>query len=335
MEKTKLNISATLKQAFALYRQNFWALLKFALVGFLCGLPSTVGNYLKGLENDRMFRAAEMFRAPGAWEAMDAMAQSELVDMMTPSRGIAVIGLVLSVLSVVLFLAVRMKNELGAQLYLADAAGGEEEKPTMKRAYAKTKGKMADIFGMYLMLGIIACFCLAPFWILFMSLIEFTEISLNLLKWLTALTMTPVAVLGYPWFFLVPPVAAFEEGEDKKISMLSRMVKGSFPRIAVVSFFGITLSGIFMNLFSVHALAAVVIEAVITLFVFGFGSAAALVAYQTLRPEREERESREQVPAEYYQLPPLPPQISAPQEDIPEETIANEEPAAEKETPQA
>jgi len=317
MEKTKLDIAATLKQAFALYKQNFWALLKFALVGFLCSLPSTVSNYIKGLEDDRIARAAEAFQMPEVWDSAKVAAYEEWMESMTRSRGTAILVLVLSLLSVALFFAVRMKNELGAQLYLADImAGGEGEKPTMKRAYAKTKGKIADMLGLYLMLGVIACFLLAPFVILFASLAVFTEINQNLLMGSLVLIIAPVAVLSYPWFLLIFPMAAFEEEKSQRLSFISQRIKGNFLPVAVVSFFGIgivTMLGSIIKLLPVHALIAAGITSVITLLTFGFGSAAAFVTYQKLRPEQMSQEPS--IPPEYYVLP----AFEQPQADRPEE----------------
>jgi len=295
MEKTKLNIAATLKQAFSLYRQNFGTMLKFALVSFLCGLPSTVADCLKWFEDERIARAREALYAPGVMDAMDVTERLEATEVLFRSTGLTILCLALMALSLVLWLNVEMKNTLGAQFYLADRmAAGEGEKPTMKSAYAKTKGRVADVFFMGAPLGLIACVCAAPFVFLFFSLAERSEIGLSLLKLLIMLTITLVSLLCYPWFFLIYPVAAFEEEKDRRLSVISRMIKGNFMRIIVVSFFGIgisTLSGSIARLLPLHVLAAAGIEAVITLFLSGFGSAAALVTYQRLKPKPEPEEA--------------------------------------------
>ena len=300
METIKLNIAATLKQSFALYRKNFGALLKFALVGVLCNLPAAAGNYIKGLEDDRIARAREALYAPGVMDAMDVTERLEATEVLFRSTGLAFLCLALMALSLVLWLAVELKNELGAQFYLADAmVGRESEKPTMKSAYAKTKGKVSTLFGMYLILGIICCICAAPFVILFVCLVTFAEVDQSLLRLASIPVIVPVSLLSYPWFFLIPPLVMDREEESPKFSLISQMTKGNYLRIIAVSFIGVgisTLSGSFLREVDVNPLIAFGMTSAITLFTFGFNSAAAFVTYQTLKPEPDEEQPPEDTP---------------------------------------
>ena len=255
MEQTKLSISITLKNSFALYKKNFGTMLKFALVSFLCGLPMMASNYLTGLE-------------PG-------MPRS--------------IGWLLMLAAFVLMFTVGVKNSLGAQFFLADMmTNSEGEKPTMKHAYAKTKGKVSILFGNIILLGMIGSACLVPFFVLFYFLPAYTELDRDLAATISGFVMTPPFMLLYPWSLLLTPVVAFEEKDSSKFSLVTRMIKGNYLRIVVVAFIGLgisALTGNFLRLFDIHLLIRSGISSVITLFTFGFNSAAAFVTYQQLKPK--------------------------------------------------
>jgi len=258
MKATTLYLDETMKKAFVLYRRNFGALLRFALVNALCGLPMTLSSLL--FPQDRT-------------EAQ-------------------VIG---GLLTLVLMVTVNMKNELGAQFYLADAmaAGSGGEMPTMKSAYAKTKGRAANLFGNYILLLLLPGVCML-FIALAVVILSFNaDIDEYLVPWIMLPGMIPIGLIYMPKFFLITPMVAFEEEESPKLTMISRMTKGNFVALVMAALVttGISTAASFLlGFFASNTVAATVISAVVAMLIFGFAHALALMAYQTLRPKPEARD---------------------------------------------
>ena len=282
MEQTKLNIAATLKQAFVLYRQNFGALLKFSLVSFLCSLPAVIGGYI--LKMGRM----------GVFAQMEALEQiPSFMEMMLPSF------LVMLVSQAVQY-TIGAKNELGVQFYLADiTAAGEGEKPTLKSAYAQTKGRVASLAGNQFILSLIGSVVFGSFTVLFNVLVMQKDSDQRLATDIFMSVLSLVSGLVYPWSLLLKPAAAFGEKSRSKLGLVSRMFKGSFWRVLVVAFAGKAISTIYSEItrfVSVNSYVNTSIRTVIFLFVFGFYSAAAFAAYQALnaKPEPEEASAIEE-----------------------------------------
>ena len=261
MEKTKLNIAETLKQAFALYKQNFGALLKFALVSVLCGLPAAVISCFA----DELPESSR-FQLEDVW----------------------ITGTVLMVICSILILIVRLKNELGAQFLLAEAAANDgEEKPTMKRAYAKTKGRTAAFAGNYMLLQAAAGVCVFLVTSCFGVIFLFMETEQSWVRALMELIVNPFIL---PWSMLLVPAAAFEKQKTFKLERTSNIIKGTYLEIAVVALIGsgaALFSELFMKVLDVNPLIAFGITSAITSLTFGFNSAAAFVIYQTLRLKPE------------------------------------------------
>jgi len=200
------------------------------------------------------------------------------------------IGWLLTLVSWVLMFTVGMKNALGAQFYLADiTAGNEAEKPTIKSAYAKTKGRTATLAGNYLLLGLIFFACMMIFVItaaMIPALSEVMDRSVSS-QWIPLIMILLVQSMT----FLFAPAAAFEEKEYSMIGRVRRLSKGNVLRIVVVALTGVgisTLSSVLLRRLGMHTLIMSGITSVISLLMFGFNSAAAFVTYQTLKPKNEE-----------------------------------------------
>ena len=400
MEKIKLSIGGTLKAAFALYRKNFNALLKFALVSVLCTIPLTVGVHIMGTATEGISENLlgsdfgdlygdfnledydfdfEAYTLPegytedialkkdldtydfGDFDAYDGLEGYEGLlgsneAALGKSIGLIALAVLLVLFSLVLTLILGTKAQLGAQFYLADAAGSEDEKPTIKGAYAKTKGKVAPLVGYSLLLGLIAGACIMPLSFVAGLAIGFTGMNPTLILWILIPVILPAVFCVQPWTFLLTPVVAFDEQTGAKLSRTSQVIKGNFLRIAcvalVATFAGsglVALSNILTKTLITFAfgesapswlspVASAIISALITMVTFGFAAAAAVVTYQTLRPAQQAPafpfgypQAGEPVPPEYSELPNFEPQAPAPQAEPMEEPAASEEPIKEEE----
>ena len=404
MEKTKLRIGGTLKEAFALYRKNFGVLLKFALVSVLCTIPMTVGIYIMGIATEGMTEMAgnllgsdfaenygdfdfgdydfnfEDYTLPEDYVTDVALkgnlAAEDFEDFdvydfdaydfdaygdfggyesllggneaaLAKSIGLIVVALLLILFSSLLTLIVGSKVQLGAQFYLADSmvAGGEGEMPTVKGAYAKTKGKVGTLVGYTLLLGLIAGACVMPLsFIIGIAIGAAGLANTSMVIWIVIPLVVPIVFCLQPWGFLLTPVVAFDKQNGSKLSRTSKVIKGNFFRIACVALVATFASSGIVWLCNVLTSSVItfalgdaapgwlspvvsgIVSALITMITFGFAAAAAAVTYQKLKPEDEDpyamfgypqpqpqepqlREPQLQVPAEYNMLPPLEPQV--------------------------
>ena len=261
-------------------------------------------------------------------------------------------AVVLLLVSAVLSLIFGPKAYLGAQIYLADTlAGGEGEPPTIKSAYAKTKGKVLTMIGYGLLLGLIAGVCVMPLAFVGGIVIGMAGMAPTMLLWVIIPLVVPMVLLIQPWSFLLTPVVALDEQNGSKLSRTSQLIKGNLLRIACVAAVALLagsglsalgnvllrplivfLTGGSASEWLITALSTV-ITAVISMLTFGFCSAAALVTYQALNPQPQ---PEAWVPEYYAPQPQQMPQAPAPEEPAaPEESIAEEESAEEEDIPEA
>jgi|GEM_PF-2801473 len=393
MEKTKLSIGQTLKEALALYKKNFRALLNFALVVVLCTLPMSAGIYIMGVASEGLTSSMlgsdfsfdysdfdfesylEDYTLPegyaegvvqkanaGDYSIENLDADTDVYDYSLPDgfdgqgllgennaamgKFMAMMGLavVLLLVSAVLSLFVGTKAYLGAQIYLADTlTGGESEPPTVKSAYAKTKGKVLTMVGYSLLLGLIAGVCVMPLAFVGGIVIGMAGMAPTMVLWIIIPIVVPMVLLIQPWSFLLTPVVALDEQNGSKLSRTSQLIKGNFLRIvcvaAVALLAGSGLSALSNVLFRslivflsggsvpewlITALSTV-ITAVITMLTFGFSSAAAVVAYQKLKPQPQ---PEAWAPEYYAPLPQQMPQAPAPQAELPADRPEEETPEA-------
>jgi len=188
------------------------------------------------------------------------------------------------------------KNTLGAQLYLADiTAGGEGEgeKPTMKSAYIKTKGRVAGLAGNQLLLSLIAGVVLGSCTVFLNYLVMYTELEQSPAIDIGMTVLSLASGFVGPWSLLLEPAAALGEKSGFKLGLVSRMLKGNFWRVLVAAFAGeaiSTLYGEFTRFVNVNPYVNTGIKTVIFLLTFGFYSAAAFAAYQQLNQKPEPAE---------------------------------------------
>lgn len=291
MNTQPLNIGGILRGALDVYKKNTGMFLKFGLIHVLYSLILNAGLYVMeraqgGLDSEGIAAALEspeLLQSPQAYSALLASTGA------AGAMGLMGVALLLITAYMVLSLTLIPKNQLGLQFYIAGAMDEAAEKPTLKTAYAKTKGRLGSFVGASILLGLIIGACMIPL-VLAIVAMTITGFGAEELIWLMVPAVAAALLAAGPWFFLLAPVAAFGRGGGVlgQISALKRDNHWRALSVAVVAMLPGLLAGALAQT-GVNFFVSAAISAAVNLFALGFSGAAQALTYRQLAlPPAEE-----------------------------------------------
>jgi len=286
MNNQPLNIGGILRGALDAYKKHTGMLTLFALVNALFTLFLNASAYIMelGMGKIDFERLLDTLAYPGYTQSANP---EEIAGMLARSGWMDALGLLgagalLFAAFLVFALTLVPKNQLAMQFYIAS---GENGKLSFKESYAKTKGKVGGLVGNAILLGVILGACMIPAMLVLVPIFVFTQAGPAALTGAIVPVMMAAMAIVCPWFFLLAPAAAFENGGNL-LGRISRMKKGSHWRVVTVSLATLlpgAVAGV-LALAGLHTLAVAGISAAVNLFAFGFSGAAQALTYQSLAP---------------------------------------------------